>query len=399
MKVLVVSNLYPPEAVGGAEHVAETYARSLTDLGVDVHVLCTAANRVGLRPHWITGQQDGTTVHRMRSAQVYHFTKRPRLTIARVPWFLLDLWNPLHDRRYTTLLDLLRPDVVITNNLWNIGTSIWNVTPPSIPAVHLLHDGSSICATGLMRHGTRECRGDVGPCRVLTRYRREQSRTVRAVVAPSAFLMEEVCDRASMFARATRFVIPNPYEQQTISARHSSGDLRLGYLGQLEAHKGPLTAATAVAGLNGVSLDVAGEGSQQEQIRQYATGNIRVLGRVTGPAKRAFYQSLDALLVPSVCHENSPGVVFEAFSAGVPVIASSVGGIPESVIPGFNGVLVPPDNPVALRAAVIRLRDNPELLRNLATGARTSALARSSATSPANQLLQVLESVAHTASH
>jgi glycosyltransferase involved in cell wall biosynthesis len=62
--------------------------------------------------------------------------------------------------------------------------------------------------------------------------------------------------------------------------------------------------------------------------------------------------------------------VIEAQAAGVPVVATPVGGIPENVVDGETGLLVPPNDPGALAEAINRLLDEPELARTLAARAR-----------------------------
>ena len=64
------------------------------------------------------------------------------------------------------------------------------------------------------------------------------------------------------------------------------------------------------------------------------------------------------LLMPSRCYEGSPRAIVEALAAGVPVIASDVGGLPEHVEDGRNGLLVDPDDVEAWAVAIDRLRDD-----------------------------------------
>src|SRR5690606_14078084 len=77
----------------------------------------------------------------------------------------------------------------------------------------------------------------------------------------------------------------------------------------------------------------------------------------------------DVLAVPSRGMENSPLVIHEAFMAGVPVIGTRMGGIPELVVPERGGLLVDPDSPADLAAAIRRLADEPELVPTLAANA------------------------------
>jgi glycosyltransferase involved in cell wall biosynthesis len=75
-------------------------------------------------------------------------------------------------------------------------------------------------------------------------------------------------------------------------------------------------------------------------------------------------------LVPSNWPEPSPTVVMEAMVAGVPVIASRVGGIPDIVAEGQSGLLVPPGDAAALRQAMHRLLNDPDLHRQMSAAAR-----------------------------
>ena len=84
----------------------------------------------------------------------------------------------------------------------------------------------------------------------------------------------------------------------------------------------------------------------------------------------AVYHSADVLVLPSLL-EGSPTVVLEAMAAGLPVIASRVGGLPEAVGEGENGILVAPEDPRALAAAIARLTPDRELRQRLgAAGVR-----------------------------
>jgi glycosyltransferase involved in cell wall biosynthesis len=92
------------------------------------------------------------------------------------------------------------------------------------------------------------------------------------------------------------------------------------------------------------------------------------------------WESMDLLVVPSLWWENSPLTVLEALAAGLPVIASRTGGVPE-VLPGGAGVLVPPGDVEALRAAIEGVLDGRLLaeplealpLKTAADGARELA--------------------------
>jgi glycosyltransferase involved in cell wall biosynthesis len=92
----------------------------------------------------------------------------------------------------------------------------------------------------------------------------------------------------------------------------------------------------------------------------------RSMWRLDPVALRRWQVAADALVLPSWT-EGRPTVVYEAMAAETPVVASAVGGIPEMVVDGETGVLVPPRDPARLARALDRLFDDPEGLRAMGT--------------------------------
>lgn len=74
--------------------------------------------------------------------------------------------------------------------------------------------------------------------------------------------------------------------------------------------------------------------------------------------KDIFFSNVDFTVVPSVWYENLPGVVYESLSYGIPVIASNIGGIPEMVEDGKNGLLFEPGNADELLQKLVQVSDN-----------------------------------------
>jgi glycosyltransferase involved in cell wall biosynthesis len=103
-----------------------------------------------------------------------------------------------------------------------------------------------------------------------------------------------------------------------------------------------------------------------------AAHRIRTTGFVEHSAVPGVLASLDVLVLPSA-YEEMGSVLTEAMAAGLPVVASDVGGIPEVVRHGETGLLVPPGDVAALAAALDRLVADPGLREHLAAGARRRA--------------------------
>jgi glycosyltransferase involved in cell wall biosynthesis len=87
------------------------------------------------------------------------------------------------------------------------------------------------------------------------------------------------------------------------------------------------------------------------------------------------FSKADLFVFPSY-FETSPNVIMEAMSAGVPIITTNVGGIPDMISDGYTGLLVEPKNSVDLKSKITFLLDNPELKVFLGNNARIEAKKR-----------------------
>jgi glycosyltransferase involved in cell wall biosynthesis len=112
----------------------------------------------------------------------------------------------------------------------------------------------------------------------------------------------------------------------------------------------------------------------EQLVRQEALGwPVRFLGDVPQPRLPDFYRAGDIFVCPSVYQEPLGMVNLEAAAAGLPVVASAVGGIPEVVRHGQNGLLVPPGDAQALADALLRLISDRALRERLGRSAQDMA--------------------------
>lgn len=112
-------------------------------------------------------------------------------------------------------------------------------------------------------------------------------------------------------------------------------------------------------------LTVAGTGPEEARLRSLADelgvqSAVRFAGRLDRDAVAALYRQADVALNPSTV-DNMPNSVLEALASGVPVVSTDVGGVPFIVQDGTTALLVPPRDPAAMAAAVLRLLDNPAI--------------------------------------
>jgi len=153
----------------------------------------------------------------------------------------------------------------------------------------------------------------------------------------------------------------------------------VAFAGRLAASKALGIALEAIAQVDGVTLVLAGEGPDRSQLetraRELGLGSrARFLGGTSREGVLRLFRAADAALLSSAW-ENFPHAVVEALAVGCPVIATAVGGIPEVVRDGENGLLVPPGDPEALAGALRRFFDDDELRRRLAAAASESVAA------------------------
>jgi glycosyltransferase involved in cell wall biosynthesis len=171
--------------------------------------------------------------------------------------------------------------------------------------------------------------------------------------------------------------IPIP-ERPARPRRESGGPLRLVVVGTIDRHKRQDLAVAAVAALKALGLDAELELVGPEADAAYAE-QVRAVAQRAGVAERVRFVgqssdvpghllAADALLLPA--GEVTPLVIMEAMAVGTPVIAARMGSIADVVIDGASGLLVAPDDPAAMAAAIDRLHHEPGLARELANGGR-----------------------------
>jgi len=154
------------------------------------------------------------------------------------------------------------------------------------------------------------------------------------------------------------------------------------YLGRLHPRKGVdvlLEALGRIAPARRPFLAIAGDGPTEAQLRQQAAGlqlerHVHFLGVVQGAAKVALLQHAQWTVVPSQVSEAFGMVVLEALAAGVPVVASRLPGL-QDVVPPQAGWIVRPGDVAAWATLLEKLWNDPRLVAEKKTAARTAAQA------------------------
>jgi glycosyltransferase involved in cell wall biosynthesis len=246
--------------------------------------------------------------------------------------------------------------------------------------LHTLHGMPEEIAARIGRPDAPDPPG-VSPARIawlVQGYLRIESTLTRLghVVAPSQAMADFML--AHGFPERLVHVIPYGIELAEPVERAAGGDVLVaGVAANLEYWKG-IDVLIEAAGLakSPLRLELYGVGALQEELEAQArTAGVdaRFHGFVSD--MRGPFASLDVLVQPSRA-DTLPLAVLEAMAAGLPVVGSRVGGIPEQVEDEVTGLVVEPENPAALAAALDSLAGDPGRRRALGEAGRARAAER-----------------------
>lgn len=225
-------------------------------------------------------------------------------------------------------------------------------------------------------NGTLEEFQQAGGARLaaLKHARTQAIRRARTVIVPSRYLAE--ISIAWGLDERRLHVVPNPAPP----AREPAATERRGlvFAGRLTRQKAMHVALDALAYVPTVGLTIIGEGPDRARLERRAheaglNGRVRFVGALSREEVLEALAGAEAAVLSSDW-ENFPHAAVEALAVGTPLVATAVGGVPEIVSDGINGLLVPPGSPEAFGHALQRLLESPELRMRLAEGARNSVL-------------------------
>ncbi len=354
MKVVIVSGIWPPDPGGPASH-APALAGFLSGRGHAVEVVTTAATRPEAREypvHWVSRR---SALRHLRCALLVREQARGA------------------DAVYAT--SMIRRAA--------IGAAL--ARKPLV--VKLVSDEVFERARRSGRYdGALDEFQDVGGKRFrLLRWTRDAAlRRARHIFCPSAYLREIALGWGLDPIGVS--VLPNPAPELPLLPSRDVVRAELGLDGALLAFAGRLgpqkalgIALEAVAEVPGVTLAIAGDGPDRKALERRARelgldGRARFLGSVPREGVLRLFRAADAAILPSRW-ENFPHTVVEALAVGSPVIATAVGGVPEVVRDGENGLLVRSGDAGALAGAIRRFFADEDLRQRLATAAPGSVAA------------------------
>jgi len=399
LRLMVISNNYPPHTLGGYELLCRDHVAWLTGRG---HAVMVVTSRHGTSAA-AAGDERGDHGERIRRVLDFHWRdfEHARPAAAR-------LWAGEWRQRRALLRALReqRPQ----------GALVWHMGAISKSLLAVLH-GAGVPAVAVV--GEPWLLWDIEADAWLSLWRRpavrRRARLAKPVLRPLAARWVAPTDIDAALAamrplyasehlrrevenglpawRDHGAVVPNGINAE-LFARPRAADaplrspLRLLYAGRVEPRKGVHTAIEALASANAAGcasrLTVAGwqdRAYAAELTRRAAElgvdGMVEWLGALPREAMPELYHDHDVLLFPSVWAEPFGLVPLEAMAASCVVVATGTGGSADFLRGGDNCLLVPPQDPDAIVAAILRLRGDPGLVARLRRGGGATLAAHS----------------------
>ncbi len=275
-----------------------------------------------------------------------------------------------------SLIRSFKPDVAHFHNVFFVMTPavLYACKDEGVPVVVSLHNFRLMCINGLFFRDGKPCEDCLNGPRVAGIIHKcyRDSLAFSALAADMinyhwrCKTWDNVVDRfvvATEFTRnkyvqagipSAKFtVVPNFAEGPSYHGTQGKGDYAL-YVGRLSREKGIDILLQAWRTIKEIPLYIAGQGPMQKEIEAYikdhGLANVRMLGFLQNDNYSKALTRAKFLIVPSVCYENFPRVVAEAFACGIPVLANRLGTMQEIVEDGRTGLLFSNGDPQDLAA-------------------------------------------------
>ena len=398
MKICIITNLFKPYSVGGAESYAETIAKELAKENKVVVITTRAFSGLNsLKPS--VENQNGLQIYRFYPINIYfnYYLKRYPAWIKPL-WHIIDIWNPHSYFAVKKIIKKEKPDIVHTLNLSGLSTSVFAAVKASRgPHVHTVLDGALISPWAVLSRNGKMITFNFFD-RQYMRIKRFLSKSADIVLASYHFLLDIHLENGYFEGLPVR-VFPYPARlYPPVLKGKSYIPINLLYVGAIAKGKGIYVLLDAFKKLdrNDVNLHFVGMGSEVEELRRaaHSQNNVYIHDYISDEALADMYSRANITIVPTLFPEDNPLIIIESFSFGTPVIASNLNGIPETIADGVNGRLFEPGDSLALKDALEDLISNHDKLREMEAEALKSAEKYSLGKHISN-LLEIYRSLGH----
>ena len=393
MRVLLVTNTYPPADVSGVGTLASELAHRL---GLGGHFVTVLTRKPP--PHDPHGQAVRGPKLLFPLLVALRFALAPR-----TPWDLVQV-HESDGALVAVVLRLLRALGARAGQARLVATLQVSYVEERRAVRAILADGVVVSRPTAAERVFAWLRAPL-----LAAMGRLTARLADAVVAPSHVTAAEL---RRDYGVAAVEVIPNGVPPAPRGRAGSPAPLPhrrelppvILYSGRLRSRKAVAVLLAAMprvlAAFPACRLVIVGDGEQGARVAAAVrarglAAHVELAGSLPRPAAMARLAEADVFCLPSI-YEGLPLAILEAMAAGVPVVATAVSGNPEAVVDGTTGVLVPPESGTALAEALIALLGDPERRRRMGEAARARVAERFSIDLVAHEHLALLHRLAAT---
>ncbi len=325
------------------------------------------------------------------------------------------------EKKFTRLVDRFKPDVVHLQNIHAHLTPsiVFAASRLGVPVVWTLHDYKLMCPNSHFRVDesgalceacrpgqyhwalVKRCKKDsllasgMAAVEAYAHWARGLRSRVHSFLSPSRFLAGKLLEHGWP-SDSVRHV-PNFIACDTAPPLRGNGRHFL-FVGKLESLKGIDILLDAAEHVQGAEILLVGECDDpglRDRIGRLPK-NVRYLGAKTREEIAELLSDARALVLPSVCYENQPMVILEAFAAGVPAIGSRLGGIPELVEDQQRGLLVEAGSAVDLARAIKELHREPARARAFGQAARDYVIRNHSVAGHITAVAEIYQQATHS---
>jgi glycosyltransferase involved in cell wall biosynthesis len=300
------------------------------------------------------------------------------------------IWSREAAQAVARLIEEERPDIAHLQHVHrHLSPSVLGpLQRARVPTCWTVHDYELICPQGLLL-------APDGPCQRCKGHRYSEAvrhRCKRGSVIQSLGVAVEkwIHHRLGVPSRVDRFLCPSRFladrliefglpadrvvhQPNFVDPAPASDEAGEGvvYAGRLSVEKGVDVLIAAVRRLPGERLTICGEGPDAARLRALAADlpQVRFVGHLPAQTLSEALRVARVVVVPSRWYENFPYAALEGQAAGRAVVASAIGGLPEQIDHGVDGLLVPPGDPVALADALRPLLADAAAARRLGEAA------------------------------
>ena len=306
------------------------------------------------------------------------------------------VWSNETVNKIETLLEANRPDLVHVHNTWMmLSPSLYSAFQKAkIPVVQTLHNYRLLCPNALFYRDNKICEDCTRVPIPLPGILHKCYRGSAAQTAVVAFMLSyhraihTWRDQIDCYIALTDFargkfvrgglpadkVVVKPNFIPPPDGRPENDRRFVLYAGRLSPEKGVRTLLNAweIHARPEILLCIAGDGPERDAVIRTASQkeNVKYLGHLNRESLMHSLRQTKFVVVPSLCYENFPMSILEAFSLSTPVIASRIGAMAEIIKEGETGLLFNPGDPADLSTKMDWLWNHPEESARMGRNAR-----------------------------